>query len=100
LDVESESSSLLLEKVMLDAIVCVVLTGECDSYLNKIADLRSEAEEKSVPLEWNKLLKTLETKANVKHQAPRDDNNKSKRSANNTDGSRNGNNRGGSRWTS
>ena len=44
---------------------------ECDSYLNKIADLRSEAEEKHVPVEWDELLKALETKANVKHQASR-----------------------------
>ena len=36
------------------------IARECDSCLNKIANLQSQAEEVGVPLEWNKLLKALE----------------------------------------
>ena len=39
------------------------ITSECDNFLNKIADLRTEADDKGVPLTWDKLLKSLETKA-------------------------------------
>ena len=74
------------------------ITSECDNFLNKIADLRTEADDKGVPLTWDKLLKSLETKANVKHQAPKEGTSSSKRNANHTDGKRRGG-RGGGRGT-
>ena len=42
-----------------------------------------------------KLLKSLETKANVKHQAPKEGTSSSKRNANHTDGKRRGSRGGG-----